>query len=83
MVHKQEMKAGGERALTEISPGQTVRLVRVEAGHGLRTRLAAMGLFPNVSLTVLRNSLGGQIIVLVKGSKIVLGRGMSHKVFVV
>jgi len=41
-----------------------------------------MGLLPNVQIRVVRNDGAGQIIVNVKNSKVILGRGMSHKVFV-
>lgn len=68
--------------LSEVKAGQTVRLVRVDAGHGLKHRLAAMGLLANTKIKVLRNEGKGQLIVNVKGSKVVLGRGMSEKIMV-
>ena len=68
--------------LNEVRSGTTVRIVEVEAGHSLKNRLAAMGLLPNVQIRVVRNDGAGQIIVNVKNSKVILGRGMSHKVFV-
>lgn len=68
-----------KRFLSQVSAGQTVRLVRIVGGHGLTQRLAAMGLVPNVLLNVLRNDFRGQIIVQIKNTKIVLGRGMSEK----
>lgn len=68
--------------LNEVRAGTTVRIVEVEAGQGLKNRLAAMGLLANVKIRVVRNDGAGQIIVNVKNSKVILGRGMSHKVFV-
>lgn len=67
------------RFLSQVPAGQTVRLVRIHGGSGLTMRLAAMGLLPNVQLEVLRNDFRGQIIVQVRQTKIVLGRGMSEK----
>jgi Fe2+ transport system protein FeoA len=55
----------------------------IEAGHGLKNRLAAMGLMTDVEIRVVRNDGAGQIIINVKNSKVILGRGMSHKVFVI
>ncbi|MHC4290984.1 MAG: FeoA family protein, partial [Planctomycetota bacterium] len=52
-------------------------------GHGLKNRLAAMGLMTDVEIRVVRNDGAGQIIINVKNSKVILGRGMSHKVFVI
>jgi ferrous iron transport protein A len=69
-------------SLSEAKVGQTVRLVRVQAGHGLKHRLAAMGLLSNTKIKVLRNEGRGQLIVSVKGTKVVLGRGMSEKIMV-
>lgn len=69
-------------SLSEAKAGQTVRLVRVQAGHGLKHRLAAMGLLANTKIKVLRNEGRGQLIVNVRGTKVVLGRGMSEKMMV-
>jgi ferrous iron transport protein A len=69
-------------SLSKVKAGQTVRLVRVEAGHRLKHRLAAMGLLSNTKIKVLRNEGRGQLIVNVKGTKVVLGRGMSEKIMV-
>ncbi len=65
-----------------IRPGSTVRIVRIDSGHTLNNRLAAMGILKDTPITVVRNDGAGQIIVSVKSSKIILGRGMSHKIFV-
>ena len=70
------------KPLSQIEAGQTVKLVSVDAGVGLKQRLAAMGLLPNVQITVVRNWHCGRIIVNVKNTKVVLGRGMAHKVMV-
>jgi Fe2+ transport system protein FeoA len=68
--------------LNDVRAGTTVRIVEVEAGHSLKNRLASMGLLANVQIRVVRNDGAGQIIVNVKNSKVILGRGMSQKVFV-
>jgi Fe2+ transport system protein FeoA len=68
--------------LAIVQGGRRVRLVAVEAGHGLQGRLAAVGLVPGVEIEVLRNSMHGPFLVAVKGSRIVLGRGMARKIMV-
>jgi Fe2+ transport system protein FeoA len=70
------------KPLSQIEAGQTVTFVSVDAGGGLKQHLAAMGLLPNVRITVIRNWHCGRIIVNVKNTKVVLGRGMAHKVMV-
>ena len=59
-----------------------MRIITVYAGHGLRGRLAAMGLVPGVEIEVLRNSMHGPFLIAVKGSRIMLGRGMAQKIVV-
>ncbi len=70
------------RPLSVVPAGETVKLAKVEAGRGLNNRLASMGLLPNVEITVVRNSHPGPFVIIVKGSKMMLGRGMAHKIMV-
>ncbi|MBN2583147.1 MAG: ferrous iron transport protein A [Planctomycetes bacterium] len=69
-------------SLSGVTEGKTVRLVRVDAGCGLRSRLTAMGLVPGVELQVVRNGGRGPFIVAVKGTRIMLGRGMAEHIVV-
>jgi ferrous iron transport protein A len=71
-----------EVSLDRVSSGQKVQIVRIEAGRDLKNRLAAMGFLTDETIEVIRNDRRGQVIIAVKNSKIVLGRGMSHKIFV-
>ena len=71
------------KPLDKIVAGAVATIVSIDAGSGLKNRLAAMGLLADVRVRVVRNDGAGQIIVNVKNSKVILGRGMSHKVFVV
>lgn len=68
--------------LVIVQAGRRVRLVSVEAGHGLQGRLAAMGLVPGVEIEVLGNSFHGPFLIAVKDSRIMLGRGMAQKIVV-
>jgi ferrous iron transport protein A len=68
--------------LNMIEPGQMVKIVSVEAGINLKSRLTAMGLIPGVEIEVVRNSSSGPFIVVVKGTRLVLGRGMARKIMV-
>jgi Fe2+ transport system protein FeoA len=70
------------RPLSAVKAGETVKLTKIDAGRGLKNRLASMGLLPNVEITVVRNSHPGPFVISVKGSKMMLGRGMAHKIVV-
>jgi len=62
--------------------GRSLRVVRINAGNGLCERLSAMGLVPGATLEILSDGHKGPMIVSVKGSRIILGRGMALKVLV-
>lgn len=68
--------------LAIVSPGRRVLVVGVDAGGGLQGRLAALGLVPGTEVEVIANSAKGPFIVLVKGSRLILGRGMAQKIMV-
>jgi Fe2+ transport system protein FeoA len=71
------------RPLSTIKAGQTVRLVAVQAGRGLNSRLAAMGLIANAEIKVISSNHPGPFVISVKDSKMMLGRGMAQKIMVV
>jgi Fe2+ transport system protein FeoA len=68
--------------LSSVQAGSTVVVVSVEAGGGLRGRLAALGMAPGMKIHVINNSPWGPFIVSVKGSRVILGRGMTDKLLV-
>ena len=70
------------RPLSVIREGEKVRLVSIDAGRGLKSRLTAMGLVPDVEITILRNDHPGPFVISVKDSKMMLGRGMAGKIMV-
>lgn len=68
--------------LKDIISGTKVRLLKIEASQALKARLAAMGLLPGVQFTVINNGHPGPFIINLKGSRIILGRGMAAKIFI-
>lgn len=55
---------------------------QVLAGRGAKTRLANLGLVPGTELTKIRSApLFGPIQLKVKGSNLVIGRGLAKKIF--
>jgi DtxR family Mn-dependent transcriptional regulator len=71
-----------EMSLSETISGQKVRLAAIDAGEDLRSRLAALGMVPNVIITVISKGNPGPFIVSIKGSRIALGRKMADMVTV-
>ena len=70
------------RPLSTVRDGEKVKLARIDAGRGLNSRLASMGLVPNVEITVVSNRQRGPFMISVKNSKMMLGRGMANKIMV-
>lgn len=68
--------------LNRIKQGEEVILTDIKAGRGLRARLYDMGLKEGIHLKVLHSHSRGPCIVLAGNTRLVLGRGASHKIFV-
>ncbi len=66
--------------LTMVHEGTTAVLRSIEGGRQMRGRLAALGLLPGTELEVIQNSGKGPFIVGVRGSRIVIGRGMAARI---
>jgi Fe2+ transport system protein FeoA len=65
--------------LSSIKAGQSVKLVRINAGRRFSHRLAELGLTPGVEFSVLHSN-GGPLLISVRNSRIALGRGMAKKI---
>ncbi|MGD8786736.1 MAG: FeoA family protein [Phycisphaerales bacterium] len=76
------MEDNPKRPLSNVQAGETVQLASIEAGRSLNSRLASMGLVPNVEITVVNNTEPGPFVINVKNSRMMLGRGMAHKIMV-
>lgn len=67
--------------LAMLSEGKEGIVVGVRAGRGLSRRLYELGFVRGERVKVL-NAGPGPILVLVKGSRVAIGRGIAHKIFV-
>jgi Fe2+ transport system protein FeoA len=67
-------------AMTAV--GETVRLVRIDAGKKLKHRLTELGLTPGIEVTVVQHN-GGPLLVAVRDSRVAIGQGMAHKMRVI
>jgi len=58
------------------------RLSGIDSGHRLEHRLNYMGLVPGEQVKVVQNSPAGPVIIAVKGSRLVLSRGIAFHLMV-
>ena len=80
-----ELKDGESGTITSINAGQgwERRHRRGGRGWGLERRLADMGLTPGTRITVVKSApLQGPLEILVRGSRLALGRGMAERIYV-
>lgn len=68
--------------LSFVKPGERVRIEAINSSGPFRCRLSEMGLIPGEEVEVIANSSKGPFILAVKGSRVILGRGMAHRVLV-
>ncbi len=62
--------------------GEIVFVHCVDCGIGLKRRLCDLGLYADAKIKVVKNDISGPIIVAVKDSKLVIGRGQASKILV-
>ncbi len=81
-----DARPGGQRVsgvpLAMVGAGRRVKLLALHTGRECAARLSAMGLVPGAEIEVLRNASRGPFMVSVKGSRVVLGRGVAQRVMV-
>ncbi|HIC93142.1 MAG TPA: ferrous iron transport protein A [Anaerolineae bacterium] len=68
--------------LSNLLPGETGVVQDLAGGRGFVGRLAALGFTPGARVTMVQNFGHGPIIVLVRDTRIALGRGEARKVLV-
>ncbi len=66
--------------LNAAIPGKKYIVQRIVGGHGISGRLNAMGILPKEVITVIFQTWGGPLTIAVKGVRIALGRGITHKI---
>jgi ferrous iron transport protein A len=82
MMNEQSMDESPAISLADVEPGRDVTLVSLEGGQGFRHRMTEMGLTPGVQFKLLSKGQPGPYIILIKETRLVLGRGMTDAVMV-
>jgi ferrous iron transport protein A len=68
--------------LSMAERGRELVLQEIRGGIGIRRRLTDMGLHPGSHLKVISNSGRGPFVISVGDTKLMIGRGMAHKIMV-
>jgi len=66
--------------LYDVLPGKKYRILRVEGGSKLNSRLCAMGIIPGEVFGIYAYSRSGPVCISIKGSKLTISRGMMERV---
>lgn len=72
----------GETSLASLPADATAKVLHLYGGRDLVTRLAALGLTPGVEVRMVQNFGRGPLIVLVRGTRLALGRREAGRVHV-
>lgn len=76
------MKGRENVSLSALAPGEVRIVQNLAGGRGFVSRLAALGFTPGAEVTMVQNFGHGPIIVIVRGTRIALGRGEASKVLI-
>ena len=69
-----------QTALTSFPAGAKVRIVGLDGGKGFRSRMLQLGILPGETVTIVRGGGMMPLVLEVKGSKVMLGRGAAAKI---
>lgn len=73
----------GQFTLAEMKTGQTGSVAAVHGGHGLISRLDALGIRPGRKVTKLSTTLfHGPVILKVNNTQVAVGYGMARKIII-
>jgi DtxR family transcriptional regulator, Mn-dependent transcriptional regulator len=87
-LHKKNLEESGKRervpiSICQLKEGMRGRISFIRGGRNVLQRLSDMGLTPGTEITVVKSApFHGPIELLVRGSRLALGRGVSETIFV-
>jgi ferrous iron transport protein A len=69
-------------SLAMAAENENLKIVQVWHGGQFQKRLQEMGIYKDSQIRVVKNDIPGPLIVDVKGSRLILGRGQAQKIMV-
>ncbi len=71
------------KTVLDLNIGQSGNIVEIKGGRGVNQRLSDLGLTIGTEITILNKSpFTGPVILRVRGSSLVLGRGIAGKIYI-
>jgi len=80
--HTGDRRSDAPLPLPMLPLGERGTVVGVHGGRGFVRRLADMGILRGTELRLVRGAMGAPVIIEVRGCRVVVGRGMAHRVLV-
>jgi ferrous iron transport protein A len=68
--------------LTDLNPGASGTIIRLDGGFGMRKRLTDLGVVPGRRATVLSSQKNSPLLVKIDDSRIMIGKGMASRIMV-
>jgi Fe2+ transport system protein FeoA len=74
--------ATAQTILSQVEQGTKVYIQSLHEGNELNRRLTSLGFTPGVDVEIIQNFGRGPMIVMVRGTRVALGRGEAEKISV-
>ena len=71
---------GGAGKLSELSPGSLARVIHLGGGPEAKRKMLDLGIIPGEEVKVSRNDGDGPLLLLVRGTSMMIGRGLAEKI---
>lgn len=69
-------------SLSALHTGEHGEVVELAGGHGMLSRMTALGFTPGADVTIVQNYGRGPLIARVRDARVALGRGEARRVYV-
>lgn len=70
------------RRLTDMGTGSLAIVDRFEGGGAFKEKLISMGILPGKEIEILSSRKNGPVVIKVNDTRLALGYGMAHKIYV-
>jgi len=68
--------------LAMANENEELKVLQVGHGHKFKKKLSDMGIYKDARVKIVKNDIPGPLIIDVKGSRLIIGRGQAQKIMV-